>query len=66
MSCLMLKGVALRKVVRDATTEVLDGLVQLLEVILASPGERFYYIHIVLFSNVNSVRCAVLSVVSLV
>ncbi|XP_050968229.1 cyclin-D1-binding protein 1 homolog [Labeo rohita] len=33
------QGVALRKVVRDATTEVLDGLVQLLEVILASPGE---------------------------
>ncbi|KAK2889691.1 hypothetical protein Q8A67_015066 [Cirrhinus molitorella] len=34
------QGVVLRKEVRDATAEVLDGLVQLLEVILSSPGER--------------------------
>uniref|UniRef100_A0A8C2BDI2 Cyclin D-type binding-protein 1 n=1 Tax=Cyprinus carpio TaxID=7962 RepID=A0A8C2BDI2_CYPCA len=33
------QGVTLRKVVRDATAEVLDGLVHLLEAILSSPGE---------------------------
>ncbi|XP_052456429.1 cyclin-D1-binding protein 1 homolog isoform X2 [Carassius gibelio] len=33
------QGVSLRKVVRDATAEVLDGLVHLLEAILSSPGE---------------------------
>ncbi len=39
-------GVTLRKTVRDATVDALDGLAQLLEVILSSPGERLCYIHI--------------------
>ncbi|XP_043088157.1 cyclin-D1-binding protein 1 homolog isoform X2 [Puntigrus tetrazona] len=33
------QGISLRKTVRDATTGVLDGLAQLLEVVLSSPGE---------------------------
>lgn len=34
-------GVSLRRQVRDAALEVLDGLVQLLEVLLSSPLQRF-------------------------
>uniref|UniRef100_A0A671Q761 Cyclin-D1-binding protein 1-like N-terminal domain-containing protein n=1 Tax=Sinocyclocheilus anshuiensis TaxID=1608454 RepID=A0A671Q761_9TELE len=33
------QGVTLRKVLRDATAQVLDGLAQLLEALLCSPGE---------------------------
>lgn len=34
-------GVSLRRQVRDATAEVLEGVTQLLEVILSSPLQRY-------------------------
>lgn len=39
----VLSGVSLRRQVRDATVEVLDGLVQLLEVLLSSPLQRLVH-----------------------
>lgn len=39
----VLSGVSLRRHVRDATVEVLDGLVQLLEVLLSSPLQRLVH-----------------------
>lgn len=38
-------GVSLRRQVRNATVEVLDGVVQLLGVLLSSPLQTYVYTH---------------------